>query len=444
MKFSIAHRRTAALFSIPAAISLIGCRSIAAQGAAPAPVQPTTPATSSGILIPSRKLPAVDPARAVSAGEQKLVAANTGFGFRLFTQLLAKTPGQNVFFSPMSVSEAMDLTYNGAYGTTQTAMAKTLGLDSLTLEAANTASANLLGRLQDPDPSVQLNIANSLWTNKRYPLSQSFLQRDQQFFGAAVGAVDFSSPASANIINAWVNQQTNGKIPTVLSPNDVTAATRIVLANAVYFKGPWTNPFAVDATQKGPFTLADGTKKQVPLMERLGGYSYFETPTFQAISLPYGHQRVRMLVFLPKGANKLDSFLKSLTPQNLQTWSASLNPQQVDLKLPRFKVTYSADLKPPLSELGMGAAFDAHAADFSEMGLRHLFISFVKHVALMSVDEHGTEAAAATVVHMAHSSAVISHPLPPKIMTVNHPFFCAIQDSETGSILFMGSVVNPM
>ncbi len=370
-------------------------------------------------------------------GVQK-IAANTQFGFQMLHQLDQKASGQNVFFSPLSVSSALSVVLTGAGGETRQTLAKTLGLSGMTPDEIDRANSLLLPSLENPDPKVQVSVANALWANQGTVFAPDFQTRCHTFYQAQAETLDFASPEAAKTINSWVDTQTHGKISEIVSPSDI-AGSPAVITNAVYFHGTWQTPFEKDNTQDGPFTLPGGGTKTVPLMERSGSLSYSETDAFQAVSLPYGAGRLSFVVLLPKEGTDIDSLVSGLTPTVWADALKTMKPTQLDLTLPRFKADYKATLNEPLSALGMGPAF-APGADFTPMGLHQAFLGSVVHKAVLEVDEEGTVAAAATGV--LYQSAGIMR-APPKEMRVDHPFFCAIRDNETGTLLFAGVIRNP-
>lgn len=389
--------------------------------------------SAAGCTIGAKALAA--PAEAI---DPRLAEANLGFALALYRELLAIEPRPNLFISPVSIGMALTMTYNGAAGTTQAAMAKALGLDGLTLEELNAANAELLTILNNPDPKLQLKVANSVWAERNMAFLPDFLERNKRFYQAEVTALDFADPKTLLTINGWVKRQTNGKIDRIidqLDPMDV-----MVLVNAVYFKGNWTDKFDPAATREGPFTVADGAVKQHPLMHRTGQYRYLEGDGFQAVCLPYGGSRVSMYVFLPSETSSLDSFHARLTPEAWQEWMAAFSSSEVRLALPKFKLEYDRELTGALTALGMGIAFEGRRADFSGMcpPPAELYIGEVKHKTYVDVNEAGTEAAGVTAVTMRVTAM-------PRIaeLTVNRPFFFAIRDDKTGTLLFMGSVADP-
>ena len=374
-----------------------------------------------------------------AAVDSKLVDANTKFGFNLFSEILKQDSKKNVFVSPTSVAIALSMTYNGASGETQEAMAKALELQGMSLQDINQANETLKASLENADPDVQLSIANSLWAKQGTDFKRDFLQRNQQFYKAKVTELDFAKPDSIGIINNWVKENTHGKIDKIVQqirPDNV-----LFLINAIYFKGNWTKKFDKSQTTERPFYLTDGTQKQHPLMSQSGKYRYFENDTFQAVSLPYGKERLNLYVFLPKKNTSLDAFQQQLAVENWQQWMNQFRMRQGLIQLPRFKFDYDIQLNNALKALGMESAFNDTQANFSNMTAESVKIDEVKHKTFVEVNEEGTEAAAATSVGIAMTSAM--RPEEPFQMVVDRPFFCAIRDNQTGTILFMGSIREP-
>ncbi|MCT7950867.1 serpin family protein [Ancylothrix sp. C2] len=377
-----------------------------------------------------------------TAGEeinQKLVAANTRFGFKLFSQIQKKQASKNVFISPSSVAMALTMAYNGSSGETQKAMTKALELQGLTLEEINKSNLLLKQALTTADPQIKLAIANSLWANQQVTLNPDFIQKNQQYYDAEISKLNFSDPASVGTINNWVKKQTNGKITEIvdqLQPDQI-----LWLINAIYFKGNWSEPFAKEATKNRPFTLLNGSKKQHPLMSQSDRYQYLENDQFQAISLPYGNGQMSFYVFLPKSGKSLDSFYNSLNAQTWEQWMKQFRSRQGSISLPRFKLEYDISLNEALKALGMAPAFNRQQADFSGMSNVKANIDEVKHKTFVEVNEEGTEAAAVTGVGIRTTSAPARSE--PFEMVVDRPFFSVIRDNKTGTILFMGSIVDP-
>lgn len=370
----------------------------------------------------------------------KLAAASNAFGFDLFQQLQRQAANKNVFFSPLSVTTALAMTYNGAAGETKNAMARALKIEGMSHAELNRASAELLKALKSSDPKIELAIANSLWARGGVRFNEDFLARNRQFYGAEISALDFNNPESVATINRWVSANTKGKIGRIIDRIDSQQV--MFLINAVYFKGQWQKRFEKTLTKEQPFHMPGGQQKPVPMMAQSGNYLYHRGDKFQAISLPYGKGGVSLYVFLPNQGSSLDDFLKGLSYQKWEEWMNSFDDTPGDVKLPRFKLDYEKTLNESLKAVGMGVAFNPRDADFSGIRPeRDLYISEVKHKAVVEVNEEGTEAAAATSVGISITSA---RPTPERFTFIaDRPFLMAIRDSQTGAILFMGAVMEP-
>lgn len=380
------------------------------------------------------------PKKSIAPADSKLIAANTQFGFKLFDQLAKQDAGKNVFVSPSSVALALTMIYNGASGETQQAMAKALAVNGMSLQELNRANVALWATLAGSDPKVQLNIANSLWVRKGITFKPEFIKRNQDFYAAEISDLDFTLPSAPATINNWVNQKTNGKIDKIVEtiPSDAI----LYLINAIYFKGAWAQQFDKSKTKTGRFTLLNGAKKQHPMMSQTGRYRYLENDEFQAIGLPYGAGSMSMYVFLPGKNSNLNAFLANLNAAKWESWMSQFGSKEGNITLPRFKLEYEVVLNNALKALGMESAFDPQRANFKEMCAAspsaNVFIGEVKHKTFVEVNEEGTEAAAVTSGGMRATAYI-----PPFNMVVDRPFFCVIRDNQTGTVLFMGSIVEP-
>lgn len=373
--------------------------------------------------------------------DDRLVTANTQFSFKLFSEILKQQPSENIFISPASVAIALAVSYNGASGQTQQDIAQTLELQGISLQEINQAQATLKATLENPDPSVQLAIANSLWVKEGESFKPEFLQNVHDFYGAQVQTLNFSAPTALSTINDWIRKSTNNKIKEIASPQDISSSTVFVLLDAIYFLGTWTYPFPQEATVERPFTLPDGKKKQIPMMfQYLSGINYYQNDQFQAIQLPYGNERLSMYIFLPNPEISLDTFYKYLNAKNWQQWlnQVSYYEDPILIGLPRFQLEYDIDLKDTLKALGMEIAFD-QGADFSAMTSKRIHISQIKHKTFVEVNEQGTEATGSTMPSGTRGGDFMNS----RQMIVDRPFFCVIQDKQTQTILFMGSIVAP-
>ncbi len=392
-------------------------------------------------VSPSPSPSAVSQSTPSDGVDAQFVAAQNRFAFKLFSQIDAQSDGDNIFISPTSIAIALAMTYNGADGDTQAAMARTLELQGLSLDGVNQANAALDRTLENTGEGVKLAIANSLWLRQGIDFNPQFLQQIQQSYRAKVESLDFNDPNAPATINGWVAQQTNDKIEQIVG--QISPQTLLYLINAIYFKGDWTYPFPEDATEDRPFTLPDGREIQHPLMSRTGEYRYLETEEFQAIRLPYGEGNIGFYVFLPREESSLAQFYDRLDVQAWSEWIDRMRSRRGSISLPRFELEYDIELKDTLAALGMEIAFTPDRANFSKMHAPppSLAISQVKHKTFVEVNEEGTEAAAATSVGITATSA--QEPQEPFNMTIDRPFFCAIRDDRTGAILFIGSIINP-
>ncbi|MBD1923280.1 serpin family protein [Microcoleus sp. FACHB-831] len=363
------------------------------------------------------------------------IRANTRFAFKLFRELRKEETSKNVFISPASVAIALAMTYNGSVGQTQAEMAIALELQELSLEQINNGNAEVRKALGNLDEGIELAIANSLWAEQDVTFKPDFLQRINDFYKAKVANLNFSAPTSLATINNWVRENTKGKIKTIL--NQLSPDVALILINAIYFKGIWANPFDKKNTRGRVFTLFDGTQKQHPMMFQSSTYSYYQNESFQAVSLPYGKNRVSMYIFLPNPESNIEEFHKNLNAENWYEWMSQFQNMKGTIVLPRFQLEHEVQLKNALIALGMGMAFEG---GFPQMcNDENLAISRVIHKTFLEVNEEGTEAAAATAVMMARSMSL----KPTFTMMVDRPFFCAIRDNETGTLLFMGSIMEP-
>ena len=373
--------------------------------------------------------------------DPRLTAANTEFAFKLFSQVYGEQGEENIFISPASIAFALAMTYNGASGDTQTAMAQTLELQDMSLEDVNNAYGALKSTLENIDPNVELAIANALWSTLGVDFNDNFLTQTREFYQAEVTELDFSQPNAPATINNWVQQKTNGKIDGIV--DRISPDTILFLINAIYFKGDWSEPFDAAATTEQPFTSLDGSQNPHPLMSQTGEYQYLENEMFQAVSLPYGNGQFSFYIFLPKENVNLSKLVESISSENWNNWLNQLSLKPGSIQIPKFDLEYEITLNDALKALGMEVTFDRERADFSQMKVPppNLAIDRVKHKTFVEVNEEGTEAAASTSVGVVATSArEIEEPFNLK---VDRPFFCVIRENQTETIVFMGSIVDP-
>jgi len=378
------------------------------------------------------------------AGEAALVKGNTAFALGIYDRLRAEEG--NLFFSPLSISTALAMTYAGARGATAAEMAQALHFD-LPPDQLHTAFAAILNELNPPQGAAEprpykLHIANALWAAQGHKFLPAFLKTAEQSYQAGLAELDFSQAAeqARQTINDWVAEHTAGKIKDLIPPGVLDATTKLILTNAIYFKGNWAAQFDPKSTKEEPFTRADGSQVNAPLMHQTGEFGYLAQPDFQALDLPYAGNRLRMTILLPRKYDGLPELEKKLTPEALAGWLGQLSEQKVQVALPKFKLTSEFRLDDALRELGMRLAFRVGAADFSGMdGTQELYIGAVLHKAYVDVNEEGTEAAGATGVVMKMRAT----PGPPPVFRADHPFLFLIRDVQSGSILFLGRLANP-
>jgi len=378
--------------------------------------------------------------RALTAQEQQLIQADNRFAIKLlretYSELRDTLP--NLFVSPLSVAMALGMTYNGAATTTEDAMRSTLELDGMTVDEVNHANQSLIALLRGLDPRVQFQIANSIWYRLGFTVEQPFLDANRTYYDARVAALDFTAPTAVPTINAWVNEQTQGKIENIITaiPDNVV----MYLINAIYFKGDWMQQFDKKLTAPLPFHLQDGSTVNVPTMTygTEAAIRQTWTPTARIIELPYGGGAFSMTIVLPREDLTVDSVVSELTLGDWNSWIAALDTTSTELYLPKFKLENSLSLVNPLTGLGMGVAFSA-AADFSKINRAGgLTITDVLHKTYVDVNEEGTEAAAVTAVVV--GLVCVCKPPPVRI---DRPFLFALRENLSGTILFMGVIRQP-
>jgi serpin B len=375
-----------------------------------------------------------------------LIEGNSAFAFELY-QALREKDG-NLFYSPHSISLALAMTYAGARGDTENQMGDALrfllpqdrlhaAFNSLDLELASRGE----GAEGKDDEGFRLHIINAIWGQKDYKFLSTYLDMLAENYGAGLRILDFmKEPEQSRMtINDWVSEQTEERIKDLIPQGAIDELTRLVLTNAIYFNAAWQYPFDEDATSEGDFFLLNGDKVTVPMMRQTASFGYAVEDGYQALELPYDGRELSMVILMPE-QGKFASFEASLSRQLVDSIIQKIGYRQVALSIPKFEYKSSFGLKQPLTTLGMEDAFIPEAADFSGMdGRRDLFIQDVLHKAFVSVDEAGTEAAAATAVIVGTTSM----PPEPIEVKIDRPFIYLIRDIETGTVLFVGRVLNP-
>ncbi len=362
---------------------------------------------------------------------------NSKFAFDIFNQVNSEDGGENVFISPLSISTALAMTYQGAEGTTREAMANALQLSGLDGEVLNESYKNLLRYLKQADSKLQLDINNSIWIREGKPIKEEFLSVNKTIFDAYVTTLDFSQASAASTINKWIDDSTKGKIKKMIDP-PIPSDIIMYLINAIYFKGQWSDQFDTKMTFGSRFNSMDGKTSDIMMMSRYGTVIFGKTEEYKAVRLPYGKGDIAMYCILPEKGTDINDFVEQM---NLEKWAEIRNTlketKDVRLQIPRFNLEYGIkNLNDALTGLGMGVAF-SNDANFSGMG-DNIAISRVLHKAVIEVNEEGSTAAGVTVVEMKETSAVMD---PPEFIA-DRPFVFIIADDETGSILFMGKVLS--
>ncbi len=398
-------------------------------------------ASSSGCGQPSQ----VDDKGSTQPGIQEVVNANNRFALELYC--LSKDDSENddsnLFFSPYSISTALAMTYEGAKGQTAEEMQSVFHFPK-DAELRRNAISQIADEINKGDKEYKLSTANALWAQKDFAFRKDYLEVVENYYGGVARNLDFKADTEGSrlTINGWVEDQTNDKIKDLIPAGVLNRGTRLVLTNAIYFKGEWVKTFDKSATKDRDFTISRFNKVPVPMMRQSGRdstFNYAETEDLQLLELPYAGDDISMLMILPK--DDLGSIEGSLTIQQLSEWRESLTEQRVDIFIPRFKFETKTFMKKTLSKMGMPTAF-SNSADFTGMeeeSRENWKIDEVIHQAFVDVNEEGTEAAAATAIVFGPTSM----PPPVPVFMADHPFIFIIQQKETGNILFMGRVSDP-
>ena len=362
------------------------------------------------------------------------------FGLALLQQESSVKLKQNVFISPLSIFLALAMTENGAAGETKAAMRKVLALPADASETAvNESAASLLKSLPSQG-EAELAIANALWLDVSSTIAPDFVRLCQEIYDATARTLDLSQPSSATAINDWVSEKTRGKIPTIVTPNQI-ADLPAILTNAIYFKGKFCFPFHKELTQPKAFYLTDGREKVVPMMRNSGlPNSYRSGRRFEAAVLRYKESGIALYMLLPVRGTSPEQVL---TEESVQETLLARESCELDLSMPRFKFDFDCALKESLTRLGMGIAFQYPGADFSALGAPPFFIGEVVHRTRLEVDEEGTVAAAATAVMMPLGAARRQQPVRRKTLVFERPFAVLLRDTITGAIIFVGVIYEP-
>jgi len=374
--------------------------------------------------------------RVLTSSEVQLIDSGEKFGFKLFKKMVNQQPDTNIIISPLSISMALGMAYNGSAEETRSAMHETLEFGNLTVQEVNESYESLINILIGLDDKVIFDLANSIWCRTGYPILPEFININQQYFDAVVDNLDFDNNTAVDTMNMWVNQNTNGLIEDIISA-PINPNTVMFLMNAIYFKASWSKEFNQDKTHNAPFYLSDNSTLECEMMSLSADFEYFENEQFQAIKLPYSAGVYNMAILLPKEENNINEIINTLSHENWQQWNEHFNSTTINLFLPKFKIEYSKKLNNALKNIGMNIAF-SDEADFSNMdGTDQLFISNVNHKTWIEINEEGTEAAAATSVEMTGKGMNMD-----TTFNVNHPFIFLIYEEQSKAILFIGKINN--
>jgi len=370
---------------------------------------------------------------------KSLLESDNAFAFEIFREIVeTEENNKNIMISPLSISLALAMTYNGADGETREAMENVLHLQGLSTDDINKSYQSLINALLSVDPKVIMEIANSIWYKEGFTVEEEFLNINRTYYDAEVTGLDFTNPASVDIINQWVSDKTHEKIDKiieVINPLDI-----MFLINAIYFKGTWKYEFDKNDTQESPFYDENGDfLKNAQMMTLAGDLNYTYNDLFQAIELPYGQGNYSMIIMLPQSGVSVDSLVNNIDDNIWKTWIDDFYKRtNFRIFIPKFKFEYEKELKDALCQLGMEIAF-SDLADFSKINPDYdLLISSVKHKTFIEVNEEGTEAAAVTAVTVGTTSIG-----PSSEFRADHPFIFIIKEKYTGAIMFMGKIAVP-
>lgn len=369
----------------------------------------------------------------------KIIAADNQFGFELFQKVNASLDEpKNTMISPLSVSLALAMVYNGTDGNTKKQMEEMLHKANLTPEDINQSYKDLVAALQSHDPKVELSISNAIFYRNTFPVKNNFITTNQNFYSAEVSGLDFTKSAETlKTVNGWVTTKTKGKIDKILenvSGNDI-----MYLLNAIYFNGEWTYRFDTKATADRPFTKEDKSIVQVPTMTIEKPFNYYSHAKFELLEMPYGGGKYSMLIFLPENGKTTNDVISLMTAENVNDWISKMTEQKKEVFMPKFEFKFDNSLVDELSALGMTDAFNDAKANLTGISdVAKLVITEVKHKSYIKVDERGTEAAAVTGITVGVTSVG-----PDNSFRVDRPFVFAIREKDSNAILFIGKVLDP-
>lgn len=387
---------------------------------------------------PDDNLPA-EPVQIELTSEQiALVESGNSFAFDIFSKVVEKEEqGSNIMISPLSISCALSMTLNGAKGETLEAMLEALRVNGLTPDEINVSYQKLTEALLSVDKRVKMQIANSVWSRDDFPVKEAFIDILETYYKAESLGFSAGDPQAPVIINAWIEDNTNGLIKEMI--DEIPADVVMLLINAIYFKGMWKFQFDENDTDDLPFYKNGDVPVDVPTMSLQEKFMIYRGENFTMAELPYGQGNFVMDIILPDETGGIGTVLETLNETSFNAWVSEARETKIDLYLPRFKYEYKKELKDILTDMGMGIAFTGQA-DFTNIADYDLCINKVLHQSFIETNEEGTEAAAATVVMIELTSA----PSLPAVFRADHPFIYIIRETTTNSVIFMGLVADPL
>jgi serpin B len=369
----------------------------------------------------------------LNAKQQIRVAQDNEFAFDLFKKTIEDSGETNVFVSPLSVSIALGMTWNGATDETKTGMEAALKMSGLSVDEINEYYKVMLTTLPGIDPTTKLNLANSIWYRLGYPVKQDFFNVNRNYFDAEVRELDFAQAWAVDTINNWCARKTNNFITDIL--DEIPGDAVMYLINTVYFKGIWRKQFDKKLTKEKPFTNEANSHVNVNMMYQKDTFNYTSDAYAQYLDMPYGNKAFSMTVILPNEGKDINDVLQNLSVENWYTNLNNLASQEVEVYFPRFKLKNKFLLNDVLKSMGMQRAFEDRN-EFRNIADASLFISRVLHDTYIEVTEEGTEAAAVTVVELREKASLNA------VVNVNRPFLFVIREQSTGVILFIGKIGN--
>jgi serine protease inhibitor len=376
---------------------------------------------------------------AETPGVCALSDANNQFGTAIFKKLHERAPFDNLFISPTSIATAFAMALQGAEGATASEIMETLELQGFSIQQLNDAYKVMLQTLPALDEEVKLRMANSIWYRQGFAVKPPFLEANTLYYQSEIFSVDFRSPNAIPAINGWVNQKTGGLIPKIL--DEIPANAVMFLLNAMYFKGDWAHQFKEQLTADAPFYRANNTTSTVKMMQfgERKKFPLYSSESFYAIDLPYGDSVFSMTLLVPRGNNTVSDIIGQLDAGAWQEITSQMQAQEMEFKMPKFKLEWEKKLNVVLQDLGIVEAFIPGVANFSGISNAELYIDEVKHKSFIEVEEKGSRAAAVTSIGI----GVTSLPNYP-VITLDRPFVFAIRENQAGNILFLGKMMDPV